>query len=1168
MTITTGGTAVHLAPTVTKTFFKHYYNKAKRSWKRQEGRKMQATDELMFDEAFQIVRRFISLGTSDTVEAIQNFTDASPPPIPWATTLPVMVPMESCDRAAKIIIEHLGPQDLEKLVGGEKWWQLRGIPGVQAEWIAMSTDWKKMKKMEKEKGASSSQAASTATKTTKAKQKLTARRRDKRHERTMSEIRKMSSRAESAVRRSASLHRRRGGRSRSRSRSRSVSQSRNRSQTRASQQTGRDADADPPGSSSANETTDNSTADDGASNFTGAAEREELDRLQRVMLYFHGGGYYFGSLATHRYQIVRYARKFGGKCFAPVYRKAPQYPWPCALQDAVASYLYLIDPPADAKHSAIDPSKIVIAGDSAGGGLTLALLTVIRDMNLPAPAGAVLISPWCDLTHSFPSILENTETDIIPPYGFIHKPSTLWPINSTRPASETGNGNPDRDSDANKDEPRRKVPVGVDDQTDTADSDGQQHHDGNTESAARRSFQPSSEGEAGAERPKTAEKSTDADKVAEQSNKEPNGESAAQKNKGVPRAPDLLWSDPLKIRCTDTVHGDEIELREQIQLYATNDQLMHPLCSAVLSGSLGGLPPLFILAGDSEVLRDEIVYLAHRAAHPENYPLRHDLLDHSSRNRDSAARFDASPTKVHLQIYDQMCHVLTAFAFTSQSRFAYRAVASFVKHVTGAPTSIKNPFPQAVEGENRNRPDNPSDVDSDQDDAQVASPPQGSLAASGSGSQASSAAAAAGLAALSPFPSAASAGDVIARGDSQTKLGRLDMSALAVSGPEVDSPMHLSAQPSGAATPMERGQSTASTSSTSAGGKGGGGGGGSGSHGSGAAAQEASGAASSRHGTTGSGLRSRRGTSGGAGTGGGGGRSRSDTGDVKNEYAGQVPLTRPSFQSFMIRERVDVEGFLRPLEPESDLSALQMPPDEVGVIKQGPVARYLDGQEIWAKRYDKVARKVERRRAENERVAAAMLREAAELGLLDIEGLRKRVLSQTQTQRQMEGQGQEEASVIRSNASSATSVTSTTEANGAESYRQLWGWQVDFGPMDLRGETPPPASIAGRRDTESALALLKHHLQIRAKAYCVSLKHAKLLRHHSSLFSSSSSSTATGWGWGWTGNKETKDAEELAARPAEEGAEKRHGLRFWNLLMVRGNPIPSAKTMPEPATAK
>jgi acetyl esterase/lipase len=72
--------------------------------------------------------------------------------------------------------------------------------------------------------------------------------------------------------------------------------------------------------------------------------------------------------------------------------------------------LYLIRPPPGAKHSAIDPKHMVIAGDSAGGNLTLSLLTLIRDLNLPMPAGATLISPWVDMTHSFPSVMDNTKT--------------------------------------------------------------------------------------------------------------------------------------------------------------------------------------------------------------------------------------------------------------------------------------------------------------------------------------------------------------------------------------------------------------------------------------------------------------------------------------------------------------------------------------------------------------------------------------------------------------------------------------------------------------------------------------------------------------------------------------------------------------------------------------
>jgi membrane-associated phospholipid phosphatase len=72
--------------------------------------------------------------------------------------------------------------------------------------------------------------------------------------------------------------------------------------------------------------------------------------------------------------------------------------------------LFLIRPPAGAAHRAVNPSHIVISGDSAGGGLSLALLQIIRDTNLPMPAGGVLVSPWCDFTHSFPSIHTNTAT--------------------------------------------------------------------------------------------------------------------------------------------------------------------------------------------------------------------------------------------------------------------------------------------------------------------------------------------------------------------------------------------------------------------------------------------------------------------------------------------------------------------------------------------------------------------------------------------------------------------------------------------------------------------------------------------------------------------------------------------------------------------------------------
>lgn len=131
---------------------------------------------------------------------------------------------------------------------------------------------------------------------------------------------------------------------------------------------------------------------------------------------------------TYRFSLERYARKIGGRVFAINYRLAPQYPFPCAVQDFLAACrcllrfesdyrishccidLYLIRPPPEASHCPVDPAHIVVAGDSAGGGLSIALLQVIRDSGLPLPAGAFLISPWCDLTHSFPSVHVNNAT--------------------------------------------------------------------------------------------------------------------------------------------------------------------------------------------------------------------------------------------------------------------------------------------------------------------------------------------------------------------------------------------------------------------------------------------------------------------------------------------------------------------------------------------------------------------------------------------------------------------------------------------------------------------------------------------------------------------------------------------------------------------------------------
>ncbi|RIB19988.1 Alpha/Beta hydrolase protein [Gigaspora rosea] len=141
-------------------------------------------------------------------------------------------------------------------------------------------------------------------------------------------------------------------------------------------------------------------------------EWNKLDNLEelndkRIILYLHGGAYVMCSAGSHRNITSNIAKDADAHVFAINYRLAPQNQFPAALHDALAAYLYLTDPPKDAGFSAINPKQIVIMGDSAGGGLTIATLLALRDCGLPMVAGAVGWSPWVDLTHSMPSILSS-----------------------------------------------------------------------------------------------------------------------------------------------------------------------------------------------------------------------------------------------------------------------------------------------------------------------------------------------------------------------------------------------------------------------------------------------------------------------------------------------------------------------------------------------------------------------------------------------------------------------------------------------------------------------------------------------------------------------------------------------------------------------------------------
>ncbi|MDR6374876.1 alpha/beta hydrolase [Paraburkholderia caledonica] len=123
-----------------------------------------------------------------------------------------------------------------------------------------------------------------------------------------------------------------------------------------------------------------------------------------TVLYLHGGGYYFCSPRTHRSIVFGLATRANAPVFSLDYRLAPEHRFPAALDDATAAYRHLI-----AEGTA--PESIVIAGDSAGGGLALATLVALRDAGDPLPAGAVLFSPWTDLAATGASIVDNDGAD-------------------------------------------------------------------------------------------------------------------------------------------------------------------------------------------------------------------------------------------------------------------------------------------------------------------------------------------------------------------------------------------------------------------------------------------------------------------------------------------------------------------------------------------------------------------------------------------------------------------------------------------------------------------------------------------------------------------------------------------------------------------------------------
>jgi epsilon-lactone hydrolase len=134
--------------------------------------------------------------------------------------------------------------------------------------------------------------------------------------------------------------------------------------------------------------------------FPGAADGQ-------VLLYLHGGGYQLGSFRSHGELAARLGRASGRRVLLPEYRLAPEHPFPAAVDDVLAVWRWLRGT------AGLPAAAVAVAGDSAGGGLALALMTTLRDSGEDPPAAAVLMSPWTDLSSSGASITEREGEDPI-----------------------------------------------------------------------------------------------------------------------------------------------------------------------------------------------------------------------------------------------------------------------------------------------------------------------------------------------------------------------------------------------------------------------------------------------------------------------------------------------------------------------------------------------------------------------------------------------------------------------------------------------------------------------------------------------------------------------------------------------------------------------------------
>ena len=402
------------------------------------------------------------------------------------------------------------------------------------------------------------------------------------------------------------------------------------------------------------------------------------------------------------------------------------------------------------------------------------MLVMLRDRGLPLPAGAILISPWVDLTHSFPSVSGEGSADYIPAHGFLHRPSASWPPPNT--------------------DDMEQIAVHAVEQV-----AGEALPRKSSQAVRQKAQEEAVRGFSVDHSPRNLNPRENADN--------PFGSDGAGERPGntIPGA-----GHDLSIM----LGGNLVYIKDQIQMYTTNQLISHPLVSPVLQPTLGGLPPLLILTGGGELLRDEQIYLAHKAADPAKYPPGEAYLDEYPEARDQIARW--KPTDIQLQVWDDLCHVAPTLSFTRPAKYMYRSISQFGAWLLARAQKTE---------------------------IQIMDDDEMSIISSGS--------------------------DTEADEDSQ--------------------------KPEQTKTTMKNGVAHGGTAA-----------------------------------------------------------------DDRIGRAGQ-PL--PPFKDHMIRQRIDRHGHIYPLDASSSLQALQVPSNEIGVIKPGPVQKWLDAKKQWDKKYAREKRKVQKQKA-------------------------------------------------------------------------------------------------------------------------------------------------------------------------------------------------------------